>query len=293
MAPKRSCIPKYDKEGLKKSLSEYVKAKGTKDAFVLGPYEKLARSKAANGLGLLQLSMLISVFLDHVPAAELHISFLKDVMLGLVSSYPALSGSLSPGLWANWMVERVLTLLNHVRRLSCSAVRLQEACSKLAREQREELTALVARVTKTSRPGSQSMGSKPKPEPASSSLSPAKRCLKPQPSAESALSVDSSGFPRLFAQDAKEMDEQSMAEQSLGIDQPEVKTPMKKKATKPMKSIAKPMKTNAGPKKKRKNFAFKKPASYYKSLSKEQRAKLRPGGCSKCRWSICTPSCFV
>ena len=101
--------PWYNKEGLRQGLKKYVRDRGVNLAFQLGPYEKLGRQKAANGVGLVQLAMLLNVILDHCPYAEMHISFVKDLLLWLQSEFTTISGSMSPSLWASWMTERLLT----------------------------------------------------------------------------------------------------------------------------------------------------------------------------------------
>ena len=145
------------------------------------PLRKLGRQKAANGVGLVQLAMLLNVILDHCPYAEMHISFVKDLLLWLQSEFTTISGSMSPSLWASWMTERLLTILSHLRRVHGSAIRLAECSSRLSPDQTVILTGLLSRI--------QRQGSADAPAKCSTP-SPSKRLLQKQPSE---VTVDSQG----------------------------------------------------------------------------------------------------
>lgn len=284
--PKRECIPDYDKEGLKKAMKEYVRSRGCEKAFQLGPYEKLSRNKACNGAGIVQLATLLGVILDHCPHAEMHISYAKDLLLWLQSDFTSLSGSMSPGLWASWMTERLLTILCHLRRIHSSAIRLSECCSRLTQDQKAILQELLSKIKK---PGAGRQNASPPGPSKSAPISPKKRRLREQ---LSEVTVDSDGFPMLL-QAAALPDDDEKDDQSRGLASHSSEKPAK--AMKAMKS----MKATTGRRMMKGrpagNFGKmqKKPASYYYTLSRDQRAKLRPGGCAKCRWSVCSPSCFL
>ena len=131
--------------------------------------------------------------LDHCPHAEMHISYAKDLLMWLQSDFTSLSGSMSPGLWASWMTERLLTILCHLRRIHSSAIRLSECCSRLTQDQKAILQELLSKIKK---PGAGRQDSSPPAPSKSAPISPKKRRLREQ---LSEVTVDSDGFPILQA----------------------------------------------------------------------------------------------
>ena len=113
----RTAVPKYNRDSLECRLEKYVKDVGTAQAFNLGLYERLGRSKAVNAKGILACYALIFAILEEVCQAEVNYKDIKFICLNLITKYP----ELKPKQWgsaesyAGNRGERVITILKHCR----------------------------------------------------------------------------------------------------------------------------------------------------------------------------------
>ena len=268
LPPKRQCIAPYDKEKLKTGLQQYVENKGTENALNLGAYQQLRRSQAVNAFGLVAVQGLLVPILTACPGAELHIKFLRDVIEGLCLKHPKICGGMSLQHYTGWLCERLLTILNHLRRLKLAPKKYQEATRHLNQRDKSSLDSLLALVQL---PGAA-----------------AGRVLQPN---LSEVTLDSDGWPKDLdgegsAGDGSDQEpgseEARGAEEGGEVREDEPVACSKKPASKAVK----------------KKPAGKRPASRlyfedYMAMTPEAKKLSRPNGCPKCREKVgCCPSCF-
>ena len=271
MAPrKRQSIGPYDKDGLKEGLKNHVKNHGAESALKLGVYDSLNRARAVSATGLLYLSQLVTVILESCPAAEVHVSVLKETFQDLGTTYTTLPGTMALKNWAGWITERIITVLNHLRRIKLSKQRYLEASGRLTAKDKAALDELLKKikVERIAAARSTSKATSPKKRSlkptASVEASPPKRTLKPT------TSLDSDGWPVFgsLAVDAG-IAESVPAEPKSSSSE----APRPSKLKKPAASKAVPMKKPSGILRRHQ----------YDKMSQAQKLKARPNGCSKCR----------
>lgn len=163
------------------ALAAFISAHGGK--LELGVYMSMRRSKAAHAGGLLANRVLVDLITKHAPAAELHVTFLTKELEKHMLSFPKIHGHMTRQVWPGFMAERLITLLNHFRRVRQSSARMAEATNKLSASDKVEFEAW--------------MSGHRAPQPSAPS-----RQLRQNPSAASSVSVDSQGFPLMLRDDA-------------------------------------------------------------------------------------------
>ena len=291
---KRHCIPAYDKTELREGLLEHMKKEGVNSAFELGPYMSLSRSRAASAAGLIGMQCLLQVLLRVAPHAEIHIAALKDCFLAVAVSYPAVTGgTMGARHWAGWMTERIMTALNHVRRIKNSSKKYKECTRLISAADRETLDGILAMVASGSGDGSKSSGSKSVATPASK-----KRALKAELSHASDVTLDSQGWPALLSN----LDDVELLSAKSEPGKPADDSPAKSKgkpkagaqASAKGKGKAKAKaKAKAKGKAKGETKRVRLEFKVWQGMSVAAKAKARPQGCSKCRGKVgCTPSCL-
>ena len=174
-------------------------------------YEHLSRTNAPCPKGLLQTMPLWKAFLKLEPSGEMHSQPLRVALISLLAEKPALNKSQDSGqVWASLRVERITCLLNHVRQLS-RAESLTVCASKLTRDEFSSLQQGLQMVkplekeTALEKAGS-GKAALEKAGPGKAALEKeqalvpieTKRKLKAENSNTSAVSMDSTGFPKMF-----------------------------------------------------------------------------------------------
>ena len=107
----------------------------------MGAYEHLSRSNAPNARGLLETMALWKGLLKLESSGEIHSQPLRHALISLLAENPKLNtGSHTGQVWANLKLERIGTILFHVRKLGRDKEsKLQTAAAKLRREEFEAL----------------------------------------------------------------------------------------------------------------------------------------------------------
>ena len=179
-------------------MSEYIKKVGTARALQLGIYQGVPLGHAARGRGLVALADILESLLS----VANHITFkhydLKRTMANLALRYPELHDHRRPlDRWGSDIAERVFCVVNHLRRLAHSSVRLAQALHTVPEEEAIVLRGLVAKVALPSGQNSASAYSSApvtssEAAPESSKTYSTPQVLKPN---DSMCSLDSDGFP--------------------------------------------------------------------------------------------------
>jgi hypothetical protein len=149
----RVATPPYDCQLLDNVVRKYIEKAGVTKALDLGMYNQMSLNSAAHGFGILQNSKLLKALLSVSPYAMFKAGDLKQALVMAASSF----SNLVPGNqmynvsgWANLKAERLMVLLNHLRRISNSPTRLRQASNKLDAQSKEALLALTATVKEAS-----------------------------------------------------------------------------------------------------------------------------------------------
>ena len=129
----RFTTPDYSVQSLMEQMNSYIQKAGAKGALDLQSYRNIKLSCAVSGRGILQNKALVQVLINVCPYALYKVSDLKSCFVEMAHEFDELTGLLpkSTDRWAGEMAERVMVLLNHVRRLRNSDIRLRQACGKL------------------------------------------------------------------------------------------------------------------------------------------------------------------
>jgi len=113
----------------------------------LGPYEFISRTQACHGRGLVALIDLLQAIVELCPGAELATGAAKQALLLLVVQRPEINTSkYNNGIWAGLRVERLATILNHLRRISREPGRLAQVASKVTGPEFAQLKKLASLV---------------------------------------------------------------------------------------------------------------------------------------------------
>ena len=107
----------------------------------MGAYEHLSRTNAPDAYGLLQTMPLWKGLLKVESSGEIHSQPLRHALLSLLAHTPGLNTTAHTGqVWANLKVERICTILFHVRKVARDKEgKLQTAAARLRREKFEAL----------------------------------------------------------------------------------------------------------------------------------------------------------
>ena len=184
----RECAPECNVEQVVGALEEYVTRRGVETAFEWGLYLGVPTGFAVRSRGLLVLAELISVLLGSVPCGLFKLCQLKTAWKDLCFKIPALMDpkqnlEKAATRWG----ERIMCVLNHIRRIRWSSVRMRQALKGLSASEQKQLEALAAQVQMTSTGVAD-------PDNAPSAAAP-KRALKKN---DSIHSLDSEGFPNIL-----------------------------------------------------------------------------------------------
>lgn len=110
----------------------------------LGPYEHLSRAQACNGKALVALFDLLLPIVQENASAEVSGAALKLALLRLAAARPGLNKSpYSNFVWAGLRVERLTTVLYHLRRIHREPLRLQQCAAKLTGVETSQLHQLL------------------------------------------------------------------------------------------------------------------------------------------------------
>ena len=145
----RVATPPYCSTLLYNQIDKFIKKSGAAKAICLGSYNHMSVSSAAHGAGIVQNSQLIKALLQ-VSSYALFKNI--DIQRSLVVASKTYDQLVPDGYkfnvtgWASLKSERIMVLMNHLRRLRNSATRLRQACSRLDDESKKELQDLVSRV---------------------------------------------------------------------------------------------------------------------------------------------------
>ena len=128
----RTPTPPYSRDDLKKAMTVWIKENGIKSALSFGAYDKILLSQAVRGIGLCQNSAFLKILLEVSPCAKILHSDMKWAVQEVSHTFDTLVPAGRPlERWASEVAERVFTLLNHLRRVVHSAVRMRQACRGL------------------------------------------------------------------------------------------------------------------------------------------------------------------
>ena len=114
-------------------MKDYVTKVGIKGALDLQSYKNIKLNQAVNGRGLLQNKAFIQMLITVCPYASYKTQDLKFSFVQMSNEFDGLTGVLarSTDRWASELSERTMVMLNHVRRLRSSELRLRQAIGKL------------------------------------------------------------------------------------------------------------------------------------------------------------------
>jgi hypothetical protein len=189
--PRRAPLPRVDADSLLECLRDYVRHSGTKVGLSFGPYDVIARQQAACGGGLAANHSLLERLLDLAPTGEVSFSSLKTAFFAVITANPMLMGATDykPDIVAGMKAERVMTMLNHLRRIKRCNVRHSQMRSKCSGLDDKLVGQLLSKmVLNEAAPFSGESASN-----VSASSAQKRRRLEAQPS------VDSQGYPNLLA----------------------------------------------------------------------------------------------
>ena len=202
---KRAPTARFEVEGLRAGLEALIVKNGAQKALALGVYSHIPRSHAVSGRGLLQIAALIMCVLSACSRGAMKYLELKAIFESLLAQYPAMSTvPLMGGKFeAGFMAERIMTIMNHVRRLKDSEVRWRQAARQLCEAERAALKDLVGmlednpeRATSCEATTATATGSDGRATATTASLkAEATRALHACPSD---VSLDNQGFPSML-----------------------------------------------------------------------------------------------
>ena len=112
-----------------------------------GVYERISRSQAAKGVGLVFAYDLLEDLLRACPSGDFPGKCAKDAMLTLVVKSPELNTSIyNSSIWAGQRCERLGVLLNHLRRLAREPPRYKQAALAMTGAELSQLASLIKMV---------------------------------------------------------------------------------------------------------------------------------------------------
>ena len=103
----------------------------------LGPYEHVSKNNSPDPKGLVKTLPLWKGLLKLESSGEIHTQPLRTALISLLAEAPQLNNTRHSGqVWANLKMERIGTILFHVRKLGRES--LAAAAAKLTREEYEK-----------------------------------------------------------------------------------------------------------------------------------------------------------
>jgi hypothetical protein len=143
----RSTTPAYDEQQLMECVEDYVQKTGVMKSFELGVYANMNVSQAVHGWSLVKCKPLVESLMDVSPYCMFKVLDLKHALKAVGQKFSGLvSEKLTVEAWADKMAERIMVIMNHLRRLKNSEVRLRQALKKLDQKNSEALQGLVSQV---------------------------------------------------------------------------------------------------------------------------------------------------
>lgn len=203
----------------------------------LGPYEHCSKNNSPDAKGLVATLPLWTGLLRLESSGEIHTQPLRTALISLLVECPSLNtGRHSGQVWANLKMERITTILFHVRKLGREKGSMAAAAAKLSRSELEALqrglhllnalekaqalnkSALekAQAFNKSALEKAEALEKAKQKENNSTALVPAesgqKRKLKKH---ESDVSMDSKGYPTMFDSPAEEKKNQTPAPERI------------------------------------------------------------------------------
>ena len=172
----------------------------------MGIYESKSTPDQPCGKGILHLHDLIAALVEACPGGEIGSPIIRKCLLSLVFDQPKLNTTIyNNGVWAGLRTERMITLMNHVRRLRREPDRLRQVMAKLNGQETQKLKALLDKIevppgaepgdiaddveTETLYMPNTCDVENPNAEPV---------CRRPLKAQVSDVSMDSNGFPKML-----------------------------------------------------------------------------------------------
>ena len=114
----------------------------------LGLYENLSKNQACSPKGIVQVLPLLKGLVDLEPTCEIHGSCLRQAIMEVLTREPGLNTSAYKGsVWVGSRVDRVTTVLYHLRRLKGS-VDLKHCAASLTSLEFLDLQSVLEKVVK-------------------------------------------------------------------------------------------------------------------------------------------------
>lgn len=131
--PVRVATPEYSPHSLYDHMKDYINKYGIKGSLDFQAYKSIKLSCAVSGRGLIQNKNFIQMLINVCPFAIFKNLDLQTCFKQMGNLFDELVGMhhRSVDRWAMELSERTMVMLNHVRRLRNSDIRLRQACSKL------------------------------------------------------------------------------------------------------------------------------------------------------------------
>ena len=145
----RVATPPYCSSKLCSQVEKHIKRCGVSNALCLGSYNHMSVSSGAHGAGIVLNSKLIRTLLSVSSYALFKNQDIQKALVIASTTFDNLVPSeyrFNVTGWASLKSERIMVLMNHLRRLKNSDVRLRQACSRLDDEKKKELQELVSLV---------------------------------------------------------------------------------------------------------------------------------------------------
>ncbi len=143
----RSTTPVYDEQQLKEQLGYHVEKVGVLKAFELGVYANMNVSQAVHAWSLVKCKLLVECLMQVSPYCLFKVIDLKSALKELGQKFSGLvPEKKTVDTWADKMAERIMVVMNHLRRLKNSEVRMRQAAKKLDEKHTEQLQAIVSKV---------------------------------------------------------------------------------------------------------------------------------------------------
>ena len=126
----------------------------------LGKYERISKNQASDPKGLLHCLPLIKGLIKLEPTCEIHGSSLGQGLFQLLVAEPALNDTPWNGsVWLGMKVERVTSLLYHMRRLKGSQSEMATCAAKVTGGEYMQLQEVVKLIKKKMLKGGKAQGS--------------------------------------------------------------------------------------------------------------------------------------
>lgn len=163
----------------------------------LGIYENMSKNQACSPKGIVQVLPLLKGLVDLEPTCEIHGSCLRAAIMEVLTQDPGINATAFKGaVWVGCRVDRITTIMYHLRRLKGS-VDLKHCAASLTSLEFLDLQNVLEKVVKKDvgekhLPLAEREDAKPLAEREDAKPSEPKRTLKRE---VSNVSIDSQGFP--------------------------------------------------------------------------------------------------